>query len=131
MIDSIEVVGLKTYNAKTVISYSGLQKGQTIQVPGEDISKVINKLWKLEFFSDINFYVTRVEGDKIDLQLEIKELPTLSDVKIEGLRKSKAETIIKETELTAGKKLSESFLTNTKNYIVNKYKKKTVTSTPK
>ncbi len=123
MIDSIEVIGLKTYNAKTVISYSGLQKGQTIQVPGEDISKVINKLWKLEFFSDINFYVTRVEGDKIDLQLEIKELPTLSDVKIEGLRKSKAEIIIKETELTAGKKLSESFLTNTKNYIVNKYKK--------
>ena len=123
MIDSIEVVGLKTYNAKTVISYSGLQKGQTIQVPGEDISKVINKLWKLEFFSDINFYVTRVDGDKIDLQLEIKELPTLSDVKIEGLRKSKAETIIKETELTNGKKLSESFLTNTKNYIVNKYKK--------
>ncbi|MGB0255689.1 MAG: BamA/OMP85 family outer membrane protein [Flavobacteriaceae bacterium] len=123
MIDSIEVIGLKTYNAKTVISYSGLQKGQTIQVPGEDISKVINKLWKLEFFSDINFFVTRVEGDKIDLQLEIKELPTLSDVKIEGLRKSKAETIIKETELTAGKKLSESFLTNTKNYIVNKYKK--------
>ena len=123
MIDSIEVVGLKTYNAKTVISYSGLQKGQTIQVPGEDISKVINKLWKLEFFSDINFYVTRVDVDKIDLQLEIKELPTLSDVKIEGLRKSKAETIIKETELTSGKKLSESFLTNTKNYIVNKYKK--------
>lgn len=123
MIDSIEVVGLKTYNAKTVISYSGLQKGQTIQVPGEDISKVINKLWKLEFFSDINFYVTRVDGDKIDLQLEIKELPTLSDVKIEGLRKSKAETVIKETELTSGKKLSESFLTNTKNYIVNKYKK--------
>ena len=123
MIDSIEVVGLKTYNAKTVISYSGLQKGQTIQVPGEDISKVINKLWKLEFFSDINFYVTRVDGDKIDLQLEIKELPTLSDIKIEGLRKSKAETIIKETELTSGKKLSESFLTNTKNYIVNKYKK--------
>ena len=123
MIDSIEVVGLKTYNAKTVISYSGLQKGQTIQVPGEDISKVINKLWKLEFFSDINFYVTRVDGDKIDLQLEIKELPTLSDVKVEGLRKSKAETIIKETELTSGKKLSESFLTNTKNYIVNKYKK--------
>ena len=123
MIDSIEVVGLKTYNAKTVISYSGLQKGQTIQVPGEDISKVINKLWKLEFFSDINFYVTRIDGDKIDLQLEIKELHTLSDVKIEGLRKSKAETIIKETELTSGKKLSESFLTNTKNYIVNKYKK--------
>ena len=122
-IDSIEVVGLKTYNAKTVISYSGLRKGQLIQVPGEDISNVINKLWKLEFFSDINFYVTKVVGDAIWLQLEIQELPTLSDVKITGLRKGKSETILKETELSAGKKLSESFLPNTKNYIENKYKK--------
>ena len=122
-IDSIEVVGLKTYNAKTVISYTGLRKGMVVQVPGEDISNVINKLWKLEFFSDINFYVTQVQGDKISLQLEIQELPTLSDVKILGLKKGKSETILKETELTAGKKLSESFLTNTRNYIINKYKK--------
>lgn len=122
-IDSIEVVGLKTYNAKTVISYTGLKKGQLVQLPGEEISSVINKLWKLEFFSDINFYVTSVSGDKVNLQLEIQELPTLSDVKVTGLRKGKAETIIKDTELTAGKKLSESFLTNTKNYIINKYKK--------
>lgn len=123
IIDSIEVIGLKTYNAKTVISYSGLRKGQLVQVPGEDISNVINKLWKLEFFSDINFYVTKVEGNKISLQLEIEELPTLSEVKVTGLPKGKTETIIKETELTAGKKLSESFLTNTRNYIVNKYRK--------
>ena len=122
-IDSIEVLGLKTYNAKTVISYTGLKKGQLVQLPGEEISSVINKLWKLEFFSDINFYVTSVSGDKVNLQLEIQELPTLSDVKVTGLRKGKAETIIKDTELTAGKKLSESFLTNTKNYIINKYKK--------
>ena len=93
-IDSIEVVGLKTYNAKTVISYTGLKKGQLVQLPGEEISSVINKLWKLEFFSDINFYVTSVSGDKVNLQLEIQELPTLSDVKVTGLRKGKAETII-------------------------------------
>ena len=123
IIDSIEVIGLKTYNAKTVISYSGLRKGQLVQVPGEDISNVINKLWKLEFFSDINFYVIKVEGNKISLQLEIEELPTLSNIKVTGLPKGKTETIIKETELTAGKKLSESFLTNTRNYIVNKYRK--------
>ena len=30
---------------------------------------------------------------------------------------------MKETELEKGKKLSESFLTNTKNYILNKFKK--------
>ena len=123
IIDSIIVTGLKSYEDKTVISYSGLRKGQSIQVPGEQISNVIQKLWNLELFSDINFYTAEVNGNLITLEIEIEELPTLSDVKIVGVKKSKAQNIIKDTELTKGKKLSESFLTNTKNYIINKFKK--------
>ena len=123
IIDTIKVKGLKSFNAQTVISYSGLRKGQKISVPGEEVSEIINKLWGLELFSDINFYVTKVKGESIDLEIEIDELPTLTDVKVKGLKKGKIESIINDTELTAGKKLSESFLTNTKNYIENKYKK--------
>jgi len=123
VVDSIKVTGLKSFNAQTVISYSGLRKGQKISVPGEQVSEIINKLWGLDLFSDINFYVTKVDGENIDLEIEIEELPTLTEVKVNGLKKGKIETIIKDTELTAGKKLSESFLTNTKNYIENKYKK--------
>lgn len=122
-IDSIIVSGLKTFNEKTVISYSGLRKGQVIQIPGEEISNTINKLWKLELFSDINFYVKNISNKLATIEIEIKELPTLTEVKIIGLRKSRAETLISDTELTEGKKLSESFMTNTKNYIINKYKK--------
>ena len=122
-LDSITVSGIKTFNEQTVISYSGLRKGQKIKVPGEEVSSVINKLWALELFSNINVFVTNVENNKISLDIEIEELPTLTDVKINGLKKGNTETIIKDTELTKGKKLSESFLTNTKNYIINKYKK--------
>ena len=116
-LDSLTVSGIKTFNEQTVISYSGLRKGQKIKVPGEEVSSVIKKLWGLELFSDINVFVTNVENNKISLDIEIKELPTLTDVKINGLKKGKIETLIKDTELTKGKKLSESFLTNTKNYI--------------
>ena len=123
VIDSITVSGLKTYNDKTVVSYSGLRKGQVITIPGEEISAVISKLWGLDLFSDINFYVLKVVDNKITIEIAIEELPTLSDVKIQGLKKGKKESIIEATELTSGKKLSESFLTNTKNYILNKFKK--------
>ncbi|MDA9628456.1 outer membrane protein assembly factor BamA, partial [Flavobacteriaceae bacterium] len=123
ILDSISVSGIKTFNTQTVISYSGLNKGQKINVPGEDISAVIKKLWGLELFSDINFYVTKVKNNKISLEIDVVELPTLTDVKINGLKKGVIESLIKDTDLTTGKKLSESFLTNTKNYIQNKYKK--------
>ena len=42
LIDSIEVTGLKSFNPQTVISYSGLRKGQSIQFPGDQVSSVIN-----------------------------------------------------------------------------------------
>ncbi|MGB2403752.1 MAG: BamA/OMP85 family outer membrane protein [Flavobacteriaceae bacterium] len=122
-IDSIVVKGLKSFNEKTVISYSGLRRGQSIRMPGDKISSVINKLWNLDLFSDINFYAINIKENSLTLQIEIEELPTLNEVKINGLKKGKVQTIIKETELEKGKKLSESFLTNTKNYITNKYKK--------
>ena len=123
LIDSIEVTGLKSFNPQTVISYSGLRKGQTIQFPGDQVSSVINKLWNLDLFSDINFYAKNITEKSITLEIEIEELPTLNEVKINGIKKNKIQNILKETELDKGKKLSESFLTNTKNYIVNKFKK--------
>ena len=122
-LDSIQVVGLKSFNEKTVISYSGLRRGQKIRLPGDQISSIINKLWNLDLFSDINFYAINVKENSLTLQIEIEELPTLNSVKILGLKKGKTQSIITETELEKGKKLSESFLTNTRNYITNKFKK--------
>ena len=122
-IDSISVTGLQNFSDKTVISYSGLRKGKEIRLPGEETSAILNKLWNLDLFSDINFFVTKVNGDKISIELKMEELPTLSEFKINGVKKSKTQNIIEETDIKKGKKLSESFLTNTKNYIKNKYKK--------
>ncbi len=122
-IDSISVTGLQNFSDKTVISYSGLRKGKEIRLPGEETSGILNKLWNLDLFSDVNFFVTKVDGDKISIELAIEELPTLSEYKINGVKKSKTQNIIEETDIKKGKKLSESFLTNTKNYIKNKYKK--------
>ena len=111
IIDSISVTGLQNFSDKTVISYSGLRKGKEIRLPGEETSGILNKLWNLDLFSDINFYVTKVVNDKISIELAIEELPTLSEFKINGIKKSKTQNIIEETDIKKGKKLSESFLT--------------------
>ena len=123
VINDIKVTGIKSFNEQTVITYTGLFVGKKVQIPGEDISKIINKLWKLELFSDINFYVTKIIDDKVDLEISIVELPSLSEYKITGLKKTKAETIEEEIEIKRGQKITENFIETTKNYIVNKYQK--------
>ncbi len=119
----ITVTGVKSFSPQTVVAYTGLKKGQRIQIPGEEISTTINKLWKLDLFSDIEFFITKIEGEVVDLELYIQELPTLSEYTIKGIKKGKIETIVKDTDIKKGKKLSKNFLATTKNYIENKFKK--------
>lgn len=119
----VEVTGKVNYNPQTIITFAGLEKGQNIIVPGEEISTAIKKLWKLGFFNDINIYVNKIQNDSIYLELNINELPKLADVKIEGIKKGKKEDLIKDNDLKKGKIVNENLITTTKNYIQNKYKK--------
>lgn len=122
-IGKIEVTGAESYNDQTVIAYTGLKPGEEIFIPGDRISKIIKKLWDLDLFSDINIYVTNVQGDVADLELEIVEVPELAEVRIQGIKKKTAkEELIKENNLTPGVKVTENLITTTKNYIQDKYK---------
>lgn len=89
ILGGIEVTGIKSYSEQAVIAYTELRIGQEITLPGEDISRVINKLWGLGLFSDINFYVTNIEGNTVYLELNIQEVPSLNNVKVQGLSKKR------------------------------------------
>lgn len=119
----VKVIGKISYNEQTVVTFAGLEKGQKIIVPGEEISTAIKKLWKLGLFNEIDTYVNRIEGDSIYIDMYISELPKLSEVKIQGVKKSKIDGLIKDNSLTKGKIVNENLITTTKNYIENKYKK--------
>ena len=119
----VEVTGKVQYNQQTVVTFTGLEKGQKIMVPGEEISNSIKKLWKLGLFNDVSFYTKKIEGDSIYLELNLNELPKLADVKIQGVKKGKAEDLLKEIDLKKGKVVNENLITTTRNYIENKYKK--------
>ncbi|HBU77383.1 MAG TPA: outer membrane protein assembly factor BamA, partial [Muricauda sp.] len=123
ILGGLTVTGLQSYNEQTVKSYTGLRVGQPIKVPGDEISAVIKKLWNLDLFSNVEMFYTNIEDDKIFLELSITERPTLNNVTVYGVKKRKVEDIIDDTDLKKGKKITESLIANTKNYLQNKYKK--------
>ena len=119
----VNIVGKITFNTQTVVTFTGLEKGSEISVPGEEISSAIKKLGKLGLFNEISFYVNKVENDSIYLDLHLEELPKLNKVRIVGVKKNKIEGLIKDNGLTENKVVNENLITTTKNYIENKYKK--------
>ncbi len=123
ILGDVKVIGEISFNPQTVVTFAGLEKGQEITIPGEQISSSIKKLGKLGLFDEIAFYINRVENDSIFLDLQINELPKINEVRFVGVSKSKTESFIKDNGLTNGKIVTENLLTTTKNYIEKKYKK--------
>jgi outer membrane protein insertion porin family len=122
-IAEITVNGNTSFSEQTIITYSGLRKGSEIQIPGEDISAAIKKLWNSNLFNDIDIYLLKIEDNTAFLEIRLSDLPELNALKITGVRKSKRETITKENKLENGVKVTENLVTTTKNYLQNKYKK--------
>jgi len=120
-INSLTVSGEQSFNEKTVIAFTGLKIGDRIYIPGEKLSEITKKLWDQGLFSDIAFYVTNIVGDKVDLELNIVELPKIKDVTIVGIKKGKQKEIIKDNNLKPGVKITKNLITTTKNYIKKKY----------
>jgi len=123
IIGDVSVSGNTNFSAQTVVTYSGLRKGDAIVIPGEKIGNAIKKLWSTSLFSDIDIYIIKIEDDTAFLEIRLVDLPELNEVKIEGVKKSKIEEIVKENKLTKGVKVTENLITTTKNYLTNKYRK--------
>jgi len=125
-IGEITVSGGTTFSSQTVITYSGLRKGQEITVPSSSNSKIgdaIKKLWTSNLFSNIDIYISSIEGNVANIEIQLVDLPELKTVTIEGVKKSKFDDIIKDNKLVAGTKVTENLITTTKNYLESSYRK--------
>lgn len=122
-IADITVKGNTSFSEQTIVTYSGLRKGEDISIPGEEISNAVKKLWTSNLFSDIEVYLIKVEEGAAYLEIRLSDLPELNTLKIEGVKKSKKEALIKENNLQKGVKVTENLITTTKNYIQNKNRK--------
>ena len=123
-IEQIKINGLQQFNPETVKAFIGYDKGDVIEVPGEQTAEIINKLWDLSYFSDINLYVIPTSDNKVILEIDLTELPKISEVKIKGLSRSKRKEFIKDLGLTKNTVLSENLKAKTIETIKNTYVKK-------
>jgi outer membrane protein insertion porin family len=92
---------------------SGLQIGQKIRIPSEDISKAIGNLWRQKLFEDVKISVKKIEDDKIYFEIFLKEKPRLSSFTIKGLKKGKAEELREVLTIKTGQIVTENVLNST------------------
>ncbi len=103
---------------------ANLTVGQTINMPGEEISKAIENLWRQKFFSDIQVVITSIEAEKMYLQINVVEQPRLSKYNFKGLSKNQSKNVKEEVKIKSGDivndYLKNKATTNIRNYYIGK-----------
>ena len=75
----------------TLIGLSGLQVGQKIEIPGDQITDAVKRYWRNQLFSDVSISVDSIVGNKAFLHIHLKMNPRVSSVNYYGLKKSERE----------------------------------------
>src|SRR5262245_42316548 len=120
-IGGITISGTRFLDENVLVNLSGLAVGDTIEIPGERISKAIQSLWKQGLFSDVKVSVVKVQGKTVFLDLQLQEKPRLSKFNFKGVSKSEADKIREKIKLERDKVITENVLTTTKNEVLNFY----------
>jgi len=121
ILGGITVTGLKKFSEETVKVFTGLRNGQTIKLPGDKLTSAIKKLYESKQFSNVDVYLSKLDGNTAYLQFDVQELPQLNQVKISGIKKGKAKELKKEAELKTGAMVTDNLVVTTKNYFTKKY----------
>lgn len=92
-IANIEVVGADAYEDFVIIGFSGLEVGQRITIPGDEITDAVNKFWEQSMFAKVGIEWTKVRNDSAWLQIKLQLRPKVSRINFNGLKKNEVEDI--------------------------------------
>ncbi len=116
-IAELSVTGIQNYDPAILANLSGLRVGQTIPVPGDEVTQAIQKYWDHGLFSDVKIVANKIEGRKIFLEIMLVERPRLSDIRYHGLKKSEVETVSEKVAMMKGSQVTPYLVTRAEKYI--------------
>ena len=108
-IRSIKVVGNQNFDEALLLSLSTINVGDEVTIPGGDnFGKVIHKLMDQNYFSDVSIYLTDVQDNQIDIEIDVVERPRLSKFNFIGIRKSDNDELSGKTGLLPNRVVTEN-----------------------
>ena len=120
-IKAIKTSGVFFLDSAIVASISGLQVGNKVLHPGGDeFSSAIQNLWRQKLFSDIKIFVTKIQGDDIEIEISVMERPRLGNFYFKGIKKSEEEELLGKLGLAKQTIVTENTRRNS-DEVIKKY----------
>ncbi|MEK7199704.1 MAG: POTRA domain-containing protein, partial [Bacteroidota bacterium] len=108
-ISAVKVVGNLFFDENLLISIANINVGDEVAIPGGDnFSKAITKLWGQNYFSNVEIFITKLEGRNIEIEIAVTERPRLSKFFFKGVRKGESEDLAGKTGLVPNRVITEN-----------------------
>ena len=119
-IGGIAVEGVDNYEDYIIIGLSGLTVGETISMPGDEITDAIKRYWKHGLFSTVRIEADSIVDEKVYLKIVLATRPRVSQININGVRNSEREDLEEKRGLVTGNQLTPNMVDKAK-IVIKKY----------
>ena len=124
IIADIKVVGAETYDDNVILSISGLAKGQTVTVPGDDITDAAKRYWRHGLFSDVSISTDKMDQDSIWLTISLQMRPRAAEIRYNGAKKSERDDLEARVGMIKGQQVTPNMIDRATTLIKRYYDEK-------
>ncbi|MDD2425645.1 MAG: outer membrane protein assembly factor BamA [Bacteroidales bacterium] len=120
IIGGLTVSGVKYIIPEQILSITGLAVGDSVRIPGEELSSALKRIWMQRFFSDAAFYIDSVKGDAVYLNFYLQERPRVSRWSFDGVKSTEKTDLEEKVKLRTGSELSD-YIISSSSELIRKY----------
>ena len=119
-IGGIKVEGVDNYEDYILIGISGLTVGEQISVPGDEITQAIKRYWRHGLFSSVRIEADSIADNKVFLKIVLAMRPRVSQININGVKKSEREDLDSKMGLIKGNQITPNMVDKAK-IVIKRY----------
>ena len=123
---SIRVEGIESEATRSfIIQTSGIEVGQLVTVPIDPaFGEAIRSIFRLGNYDDVKVYEDDRAGDKVDLVIQVKEVPRLGEYTFSGVKKAHQKELKEKSPLLSRLPVKLSDIERTEQIIKDFYREK-------
>ncbi len=124
VVGGVTVEGNHYFSPDQIIQVSGLQKGLSVTVPGDDVSSIVERLWFQRYFEDVAIAIDSITPtrDTAFFKICITERPRVSRWTFTGVKSGEQKELMERLNLRRGGEFSD-YVAKTATDIIKRYYK--------
>ncbi|MCM1066983.1 MAG: outer membrane protein assembly factor BamA [Muribaculaceae bacterium] len=119
-IAGISIEGAPNYDDFLILGYAGLNVGDRVAIPGDEITNAVKRLMRQTLFAQARVELEKVVGDKAWLKIKLRTQPRIGKVNYIGAKKGEIKDLQERLQLIKGNQITQNIV-NRAEAIVTKY----------